>query len=169
MEFMVKQRVEETLKSQLGPLVNSYSQDRGRFLDAAARSAKAEIASLYPDQWAAHRSEVEDYLKAYPPDVVANPAAVEEALFRIVGRSTITKGRPNEPTAPLGRPSAPATEVPPKPAQLDERAARMAAREGLTATGFTALKGGGRMTVDDYLALVEQEKAAAEKKKKGGR
>lgn len=165
MEFMVKQRVEETLKSQLGPIVNTYTQDRGRFLDASIRSAKAEVASMYPDQWAAHRAEVEEYLKVYPPEVVANPSAVEEALFRIVGRSSITKGLPNPPTPPPGRPTSPPTDLPPKPVALDDRTARMAAREGLTAETFTALKGSGRMTVDDYLALAEREKAAATKKK----
>lgn len=162
-EWLVNKRVSEEVSKRLDPSVKAYTEDRKVVLSTAVEMAKFQVATKYPDLWKEVGEDVEKFISNFPPDVLARPGAIEEALWREVGIRATKKHLDDSSRSAAGgvgggRLAAPPTEPAPQTPKLEGRAAAIAAREGIDPSTHADLKGAGRMSIDEYQKLKEARK-----------
>lgn len=160
MDYVINQRVEARVK----PLETSYNKDRQMVMNGMFESAKSRVASQFSD-WAEHEAAINEFLKNFPPEVLAQQGALEEAYFRVKGRATYakeTEAKVREQATMGAGGRVGVQESKSEAPKFDDEALRIAKELGADIAPFTLFKGGGKVSIDDYLA------AQAAAKTKGG-
>lgn len=158
--YQVKKQVAETIK----PIADVYSRDRGVVLSSAAEMARLKVKTMFPD-YAEYEQELNSFLQNYGPEIHANPAAIEEAFYRVKGKSIAIKEaekRAKEQAQVASGTRQGVADDAPKPPQFTDDQKRVASQFGTDLSQWGILEGAGTVTVDEYLAA--KTKLAAEQR-----
>lgn len=161
--FDINRRVDAKIK----PLADAFAKDHQMVMGGLVDSAKLRVASQFHD-WAEHEGAINEFLKNYPAEVLAQTGALEEAYYRVKGRAVYAKERENlvREQASMGAGGRVGVlENRQDETKFSDDTLRVATELGADISTFTLFKGGGSVNIDDYLAAKQKD---AEAKKKGG-
>lgn len=153
--FQVKRQVEAHVK----PFVEGYGRDRQMVIGGMVDQAKARVAAQFPDYFK-HAEAINEFVKNYPADVIAQPGALEEAYYRVKGRAVAQQEleagiRAQAGLDPGGRFASGERRETPK---LSSEQLRVAEGLGVAETEYSMTEGGGAVSIDDYLAAKAKAK-----------
>lgn len=163
MAYEIERRVDAKLK----PLADNYAKDRQMVMGGMFESAKSRVAGQFPD-WSEHEAAINEFLKNFPAEVLAQPGAIEEAYFRVKGRATHAKeveARVREQATMGAGGRVGVGEKKEEAPKFSDDTLHAAAALGTDLTGFTMFKEGNSFSIDEYLAAKAKN---GESKTKGG-
>jgi len=161
MAWEMDRRVDAKVK----PIMDAYTKDRQMVMGGMFESAKTRVAGQFHD-WNEHEAQINEFLKNFPADVVAQPGAIEEAYYRVKGRAVAAKeaeARVRE-QSPMGQGRVGVPERAAEQPKFNADQTRIAQNLGVELGTFTVLDGPGAVSIDEYNAA----KVAAAAKAKGG-
>jgi hypothetical protein len=168
--YMVEERVNKALSNRFDPLVEQYRNDRNTLF---ASNVERGVAAMRNDPRFPGFTEIEDkimaYAKQFPADQLAQPGALAECYYRVLGQVQAEKGatdvrRSQGNLGDGGRAvHSPAEPTTPTKLALTDAERRAAARADLSPEQFKALQGPGIMPIDEWDQLVEKKKTQGAK------
>jgi hypothetical protein len=155
MSFQIDKRVTEKVK----PLADAYTRDRNMVMGGMVDGAKTRLAAQFSD-FAEHAQAIDEFVRNYPADVLAQPGALEEAYYRVKGRAVTQReaeAKVREQAGLEGRGRVGVGERREEP-KISEEQLRIASNFGVSATEFNILEGPGSLSIDEYMAAKAKAK-----------
>ena len=158
---IVESRVSEALKATVSPLVDQFRNDRSALFTSTVHNEIRAMRSdaRYPG-FADIEKDVMEFAKNFTAEQLAKPGSLAECYYRVLGIATAKNKETQREQADLGgggRQTNIPTHEPPK---LTAREVDAAQRAGLDEKRFNALKGGGKVDIDEWMKLNAKEGAA---------
>jgi hypothetical protein len=161
---VVEQRISEALRATVAPLVDQFRNDRASLFSSTVAN---EIRAMRDDKRYPGFVEIEDkvmeFAKNFPAEALAKPGSLAECYYRVFGMEQAKNAEKNalrEQTSLEIGGRMTHTPQPDIENKLTDRETVAAVRAGLDAKQFNALKGGGRMDIDEWTRLNAKEKTA---------